>query len=459
MSPPTWYSSLLNNPLTRRVLRNSGYLFSATGITAVISMLQSILAGRMLGVAGFGILGVITMFASVINKFASFRMGELVIKYVGYYSETGERERAAAVFKAAALVEMLASLVAFGLIWLLAPLGARYLAKDAGATGWFVTYGLIVLANLIAESSTGLLQLFDRFRRMAAVNVIQSLFTLAVIAVAYATGGGLLQVLLAYLGGKVIGALGLTLAALLEATRRWGWGWWSASLGLLRPKARELARFAVSTNISASLSLINKDSELLWVSFFRNPLETGYYKTALAIVNLVQLPVSPLPQATYPEISRQVARRDWNGMRHILRQGTWLAGGFTLVVALLLALLGQPLILLLYKKAEFLPAYPALLILLAGFLVANAFYWARPALLALGLPDYATKVNVLVTAVKVAGVLILLPRIGYLGSAIMLSVSYVLGISLSVLKVRDTIRQQSLAESGAQEQPAEELRA
>lgn len=117
----TWYRSLLNNPLTRRIIRNSGYLFSATGISAFISMLQSILAGRLLGVAGFGILGVITMFASVINRFASFRMGELVIKYVGYYTETGDRERAAAIYKAAALVEMLASLVAFGLIWLLAP--------------------------------------------------------------------------------------------------------------------------------------------------------------------------------------------------------------------------------------------------------------------------------------------------------------------------------------------------
>jgi O-antigen/teichoic acid export membrane protein len=411
----------------------------------------------MLGVAGFGILGVITMFASVINKFASFRMGELVIKYVGYYTETGERQRAAAVFKAAALAEMLASLVAFGLIWLLAPLGARYLAKDSGATGWFVTYGLIVLANLIAESSTGLLQLFDRFRRMAALNVVSSLFTLVVIVVAYATGGGLLQILLAYLGGKVIGALGLTLAALLEATRRWGWGWWNASLGLLRPRARELARFAVNTNISASLSLINKDSELLWVSFFRNPLETGYYKTALAIVNLVQLPVSPLPQATYPEISRQVARHDWTGMRHILRQGSLLAGGFTLAVSLILVLVGQPLILLLYKKAEFLPAYPAMLILLVGFLVANAFYWARPALLALGLPDYATKVNVLVTVIKVAGVLILLPRIGYLGSAIMLAFSYLLGISLSAFKVRNTIRQRSISDAGMQEQSAGEL--
>jgi len=452
-------TQIINNPLTRRVLKNSGYLFSATGITAFVSMLQSILAGRLLGVAGFGVLGVITMFASVINKFASFRMGELVIKYVGHYTESGDRERAAAVFKAAALVEMLASLIAFGLVWLLAPLGALYLAKDSGATGWFVIYGLIVLANLISESSTGLLQFFDRYRRMAVLNVIQSLFTLAVIVLAYMSGGGILQVLLAYLGGKVIGALGLTVAALIEAGHRWGSDWWRASLRLLRPQAKELARFAVNTNLSASLSLINKDSELLWVSFFRNPLETGYYKTALAIVNLVQLPVSPLPQATYPELSRQVARKDWAGMRSLLRNGSLLAGGFTLIVSLGLALLGQPLILLLYKKTEFLPAYPALLIMLVGFLVANTFYWARPALLALGLPGYATRVNVLVTIIKIAGVLVLLPRIGYLGSAIMLTVSYLLGISLSVLRSRSEIKRRSAAGAELHKQPAGEAEA
>jgi len=432
----------LNNPLTRRIVRNSGYLFSATGIAAFISMLQSILAGRLLGVAGFGMLGVITMFTSVINRFASFRMGELVVKYVGNYTEVGDRQRAAAVYKAAALVEMLASLAAFGLICLLAPVGARYLAKDPTATSWFVVYGLIVLVNLISESSTGLLQLFDRYRNMAALNVVQSLFTLALIALAYLTGGGLLHILLSYLGGKTVGALGLTLAALLEATRRWGSGWWRVSIRLLRPQARELARFAVSTNISASLSLINKDSELLWVSFFRNPLEAGYYKTALAIVNLAQLPVSPLPQATYPELSRQAAHKDWSGMRHLLRQGSLLAGGFTLLASLGLILLGRPLILLLYKKPEFLPAFPALLILLAGFLVANTFYWNRTALLAIGLPDFPAKVNLVLAALKVIGVIVLVPTYGYLASAALLAGSYLLGVTVSVIRFRAELSRQ-----------------
>lgn len=432
------FHRFFKNELVRRVVKNSGYLFSATGISAAISMFQSILAARLLGVAGFGILGTITMFTSVVNKLASFRMSELVVKYVGHYTEIGDRQRAAAVFKAAALAEMLASLFAFGLIFALAPLGARYFAKDVSTQNWFVIYGLIVLANLIAESSIGLLQIFDRFRRIAVLNVVQSVFTLTVIALAYVTDGGFLQILLAYLGGKVIGAMGLTIAAMVEATRRWGRGWWRVPLTLLRDQARELVHFAVSTNISATLSLINKDSELLWVSLLRNPVETGYYKLALSLVNLVQLPVSPLPQATYPELSREVARKNWRNVRYVLRQGSILAGTYTLAASLGLFFFGRSIIRVIYKP-EFLPAYPALLILLIGYLVANTFYWNRAALLAIGRPDIPAKINLGLAVLKVIGILLLVPVFGYLASAGLLAGSYLIGVTLSVLILRSEV--------------------
>ncbi len=97
-------------------------------------MLQGILVARLLGVDGYGIVGVITLFTGMVNNLISFRMGELVIKYVGEATEAGDEQQAAAVFKLAALVEMGASLVAFVLLVLLAPLAAQYLAKDAALT-------------------------------------------------------------------------------------------------------------------------------------------------------------------------------------------------------------------------------------------------------------------------------------------------------------------------------------
>lgn len=425
---------LFSSPIFRRVIKNSGYLFSATGLSAGLAMIQGILTARMLGVSDFGVLGAITLFTSVVNNLLSFRMSEVVIKYVSQFTEAGDDRRAAAAFKLAALVEMAASVLAFGILYLLAPLGAQYLAKDDSLSYLFVFYGLVVLANLIAESSTGLLQIFDRFRRIAGLNLAGNAVTLAVIALVYILNGDLMGVLAAYLAGKSISALVLSLAALREADQRWGKDWRRAQLSILKPQWGEMTRFAVSTNISASVSLVTKDSELLWVSLFRNPIETGYYKLALTLTNLAQMPVSPLPQATYPELSRQAARREWKEMRSLMKRGSLLAGGYTLAATLFLVLLGKPLIGLLYTP-QYLPAYPALLILLFGFLVANTYYWRRPALLALGQAGFPAKVNLALAAVKLVGILLLVPRYGYLASAVLLAGFYWAGSFITVWKV------------------------
>jgi O-antigen/teichoic acid export membrane protein len=112
----------------------------------------------------------------------------------------------------------------------------------------------------------------------------------------------------------------------------------------------------------------------------------------------------------------------------------------------MLLVFGQPIIQTLYTS-EFLPAYPALLILLAGFLIANTFYWNRTALLALGRPDFPTKINLGLAFLKLFGMFLLVPRFGYLASAALLAASYILGVSISALKVRSLVDYRQQAES------------
>jgi O-antigen/teichoic acid export membrane protein len=83
-----------------------------------------------------------------------------------------------------------------------------------------------------------------------------------------------------------------------------------------------------------------------------------------------------------------------------------------------------------------------LLILLAGFLIANTFYWNRTSLLALGLPSYPMKVNLLAAVLKVIGILALVPVFGYLGSAALLAGFYFLSITLNVRKTMDVLNRQ-----------------
>jgi O-antigen/teichoic acid export membrane protein len=372
-------------------------------------------------------------------------MGELVVRYVGEFVEAGDSRSGAAAFKIACYLEALSSLFSFGLIALLAPVGARYLARDIALVDIFVLYGLIVVGNLVLESATGLLQILDRFKGYAVVQAVQSAVTLVLIGLAYSLGGGLFHVLLAYMAGKLFNALAVTTLALRAAGQVWGSGWWRTPIAVLGGRYREMFRFAFSTNISATINLVNKDSEELWVLLFRSPTEAGWYKQAIALANLVLIPISPLPQATYPELAREVAKKAWDNVRYVLRQGSRLAALYSGAAALALVIFGRPVIERLYTP-EFLPAYSALLVMLVGRLVANTLYWNRTALLSLNRPGYPTKVNAAAALLKIALTLVLVPRYGYLAAAGLLSGYYLFSIGFNV---RKTYQEIALREAAA----------
>ncbi len=418
------FERLGQNPLTQRMIRNSSYVFSATSLSAVLSMAQSVLAGRLLGVEAFGMLGAVTQYASVINRLTSFRMSELVVSYIGEFNERGEHQRSAALFKAAALVEMMSALVAYALVVALAPIGARYLAKDPTMTGIFVVYGLSVLANLIAESSTGLLHIYDRFKAIAVITVIQGVVTLLLILATFLMKGHLQEVMIAYLIGKFIWAGLISAMALRVARVEWGIGWWKIPLMTIADRRKDLIRFAISTNLSGTLNLVTRDSDILWINALSSPLQGGYYKVAKAFMNILLVPITPLISTTYREVAREVAGKRWTNVRYLLRSGSLLSAIWTIPSSLGLIFFGRWLVML-YGE-EFLPAYPILLILLIGVMAVNIIYWGRSVLLPLGLPDYPTKVGFVAVGVQIAGMLLLVPSWGASGMAVMMSVFFLI---------------------------------
>ncbi len=127
-------------------------------------MVQGILAARLLGPAGYGLVAIVMGYASTVNGLLSFRMSELVVRYGGEYLERGERDRAAALVKAASLTEGLVSVFAFLVVVLSAGLATRYFAKTPGTEMLFIVYALGLLANFNIETSTGILQVTDKIR-------------------------------------------------------------------------------------------------------------------------------------------------------------------------------------------------------------------------------------------------------------------------------------------------------
>jgi O-antigen/teichoic acid export membrane protein len=428
----------LQDRIIRNVVKNSGYLFSSNTITMLLGMLQSILAARLLGVAGFGILGGVTAFASTVNRLLSFRMGEVVVKYMSNYLIDQKREHAAAIVKFALLVEAATSVIAYLLLILISPLAARYLLHDPTLDYLIVIYGLSLLANLVTETMTGVLQVGTHFKSQAVVNVLQSALTATLILIAFLTDGDLMLVLMAYLAGKALNAAGIVVVGLRRLAQSLGKDWWKASFRLL-PERRALWQYAVSTNLSGTINLVIRDSEVLWVTYFLSPLEAGYYKVALAVINLVLMPITPFISTTFPEISRNIAAKAWQQLRNLLRKITAISLAWTGAVAIGLLILGKWLIETFYG-VEYIPAYPALMVLLIGFGFANVLFWNRPLLLSLGLPVYPLKVSFWVGLAKVVGSFWLVPRYGYVAEALLLSLYFVISIGLIVLRGYKNVR-------------------
>ncbi|HKJ28543.1 MAG TPA: oligosaccharide flippase family protein [Anaerolineales bacterium] len=430
-----------------RILLNTGYLFSSNTAGMFLSALQSILVARLIGVLGVGLVANITKFTTNTSQLLSFRMGELVVTYVGQYVEQGDQKKASAVLRSAMVIEALTSVLNFIVVLVLAPVVARYLVRRPELTPLFIFYGYSVFANLTSQTSTAALQVFKRFDTLAILNLAQNMISFIVVVIAFFTQGTIVDVVTAYLAAKVFNGISLLLFSLIFAHRELGRNWWLAPWDA-SISGGTFWKFAFSSNFSATVKLVAQDSEELWITYFLSPVAAGYYTTAMRVIAMILLPINPFIQPTFLEITTQTAKRQWEKLKELLRKTSTIAGVWTAGVAVILLVLGWWLIPFLYGE-EFAPATSAALILVVGFGLANTLYWNRPLLLALEKPVYPLAVSAVAMVLKVGLAIWLVPQFGYLMQAILLSAYLTITVGLNAWQGVRTVRQRSAVEAAA----------
>lgn len=426
------YSGLRQDSLLQRVIRNSSYLFSSNTIAAGLGVLQGVLIIRLLGDSSYGLLVIIMDFASSTNRLLSFRMNEVVVRYMGEALAQADLRRAAAIVKGTALLEAVMSVGAYLILLALSAWGARSLADNASAVSLFRFYGLFLLANLVYETSVGVLQSTDKFKQVAQANFYQSIVLTVLIAVAFFLRLGVPGVLTAYLIGKLTAGVMIALSAVSELNRRLEHGWMRAPLSLVTDW-KSILRFAFSTNLNGTVNLFARDNIRLYLAWFLPNAQVAYFRLAASLINLVMLPIEPMIWPTYAELTRTIAQRQWQATRRLLKQISTLAGGWTFLAGGGLVALGWWVIPLLYGS-DMAPAYPALIILLIGYAFANIMNWNRPLLLALGQPGYPLMVAAITGVIEILLLFLLLPGRSYLVGAVIFSAYLAVSVSWNVIR-------------------------
>jgi len=433
------FSKFKNDPLFLKILRSSGSLFSNNTLALGLSVLQGVMATRLLGPAGFGLIGVVMAFASTVNSLFSFRMSELVVRYGGEFLERGEKKKASAIIKAAGLTEALVSLIAFLVVVFTAHLAEIHLAKTENVAWMFTIFALGLLANFNTETSTGVLQITDKIKLQGTINLVQAVLTTLIIAGAFFFNGSITIVLIAYLVGKSIIGLGLFTAAQIQLRKHLGLGWWRAPFSALT-STRELIRFAFSSNISATIIKLFRESELIWIGFFLDTTAVGYYRVAYTIVHFLAIPADPLIATTFPEINRFAVEKAWNKLKSFLKKITAFSFAYNLALGAGLILFGQ-LAIRIYSGADYLAAYPALVALTIGLVFNYILFWNRPLLLSLGLPEFPIYATLAAGIIKVALSFWLVPQYGIAAAGALLSFYYIASVGAMVWRGLHKIKQ------------------
>lgn len=420
-------SKLKLDALFVRVLRNSGYLFSSTFVSAALGFLQGILIVRLLGIERFGALTAVMLFASNVNRLLSFRMSEVMVKYLGEALTKDDKLRAAALAKWIGAGEIITSILAYLVLFFL----SAWYAHDAALVGYYRFYGLFLLANLVYETSSGVLQSTDKFKRVAFATLLQSVATISIVGLAFWMKRGLFEVLVAYLIGKTLAALVVTFSAIEALNRKLGRDWMRAPFSLLSDW-KSIAHFAVTTNINGTVNLFTRDNIPLYINYFVSDVALGYFRLATSLINLVMLPIEPFIWPTYAEITKTIAQKQWGATRRLLKQVSLIGGGWTLLAGVGLATLGWFFIPFAYK-VEAAPVIVCALILLIGYGIANAANWNRPLLLALGHPNIPLVVAATTGAIELLLIVLLVPSGGHLIAAGIFSAYLAVSILINII--------------------------
>jgi O-antigen/teichoic acid export membrane protein len=370
-------------------------------------------------------------------------MSEVVVKYMGEALAQGDERRAAAIVKGAGLLEAAMSVLAYLILLALSAWGARTLADHASVAHLFRFYGLFLLANLVYETSVGVLQTTDQFRQVARANFYQSIVVTIFIVAAFVMNLGIFGILTAYLIGKTVAGMIVVSFAFRQLNERLGQGWAGVSLRLVADW-KPILRFAFSTNLNGTVNLLARDNIRLYLAWFLPNAQVGYFKLASSLINLVMLPIEPFIWPTYAEITRTIVQRQWSATRNLLRQVSMIGGIWTLLAGGGLVALGWWIIPLLYGS-NMAPAYPGVVMLLLGYAFANILNWNRPLLLALGHPTYPLLVAAISGAVEILLIFLFVPGTNYLVGAAIFSVYLAISVTWNALRGLSIIGQKEAA--------------
>jgi O-antigen/teichoic acid export membrane protein len=425
----------------RSLLRNCSYLAGSQSVAALAGIATAAFTARTLGLHFYGTLVLIASYAQLINGFSKFQSWQMVVRYGG---QALAREDPAAFKSAVGFAIGLDFVSGFGGmaigIALLPLIGPRFGLPPAhiGTAMLYCT----LLPTMASATPTGVLRALQRFALLSWEGTIFPILRALLAGIAWTVHAPLDAFVLIWWLTNVGNDLTLWWLAWRELRR-------AALARGIRPSLRPSAlagawRFAIYTNLNASLLAVAGPLSRLIVGGLVGPAGAGLYRVALNLSDAVRGPANLLLKAYYPQVVALdfQSKKPWRLMVRIAA----LASIVALVATLVLLVGGRPIIAAIFGK-QFIAAYQPLLILCVAAVLSMLNFPLAPTLYSLDRPEAPAKARLTGTAIHF---ILIVPLIGWLGldgAALAYLLGYAISMALMMLSLFGEYRRVRLAPS------------
>jgi len=403
------------------------FRFFAEFTAKASSLITFPLLSRYLGPEGYGVNTQTTLFVSFLVPVATLGLGYGVVRMV---AGKQSREYISARFFSTLLLVLASSSLLCVLIVLLAPILNTLFIKVDWATPIIRWAAPLIILNAVENTLRDYYRARLRIIAYSVMQVIQTVAYVAAVALVLTSGGGLLQLVWAWLGIKALYDLGALLYFLAIGEIHF-----QKEL-MPRSEIAELLRFGfpiVVTGLSAWVIAVGDRGV---IGYFLNASQVGVYNAGYTLAGIIGALASPFWNPLYPLMATYKNNQDRAGLGRVCRKYT---NAFSLIgipglVGLIV--LSQPL-LVQFGTADFALSYPTFTFIALGLFCDQFAANAQYLVYLHNEPVFLRNVTILSGLTNIALNLVLVPTLGITGAALSTLFSYVL---LDGLLYRQVIR-------------------
>ena len=352
----------------RRITKQTIWMGAVTSVEVAGAFAHVFVAARLLGLEGYGQLAMVMATSSLIHGLIAIPGGDTVTTFATRGITEGRPHVASSILRFAVTLSFGMSLVAYGVIAALALTASGLLKIDQVQTSAMLLFGSVGVLLSTRSATLVVLRLADRLGASLVISVADNATRMAVLLMAWFTGGGLLTVVLATVAGTVVGSVGTFLAGAFCA-RRAGFAGLFRSASVRVPA--DVVGFHVGTYGRTTIGIASENVDTILVAYFAGTAEVGLYRAARQIVDMTRRPFHLIRLSVHPELSRQWYSRHGAALRRTLVRFTVYSLVLAVVGYAALAVFREP-ITILALGSDFAEVSALLLILIPGAFMASA---------------------------------------------------------------------------------------